>query len=488
MCKHFANVGAMKNRPLGSYIFLFLTLIGLNGFLAFAQATTLINIALEDVDVSLDERAKLQNSLTAFFNDDISVISDNYITTNIQLTTGENTTSQWYRSRYQLPSLPGFAYFSLPNPSPGTEITAVLKRPYTILTNSVAYPVNDISAALTMLSGQRVNGIIDYSANVALYFMENDELEYEIIREATPLFIEFSSMTELDVFEQLVMAAEQEGRSIPFPSKQTVETRSAKTQVDFYVLNKLFDNGTKKLLPLTEEVSAMQWWDDSLPEYNLTLRYASSSEAFAAMSEAENICIMNIFKDAEREKLAYFSKPALFYLNARLYALASSEAAQTLKKSLNGMPVNLIEWLPQQKDTIFGYSNVVLRLLGDIAMSTNANKQRYINLDELPIERVVGLLQRNRVDFVIDYPTRLKQARDKVGDTSPLISFEIENATESSAAYIACNRSPIGSTLISSINSVLADPTKIETLIEIYTQGYSASDVEKYREDALQPH
>ena len=478
----------MTDNKISSFVASIIALLMASGIHSMAHAVKPINISLYDIDVSQAERERLQKVLDTFFSESISVISERNVITTVRLTNKKETSMQWYRSRFQLPSLPSFAVFTLRDRAPSNGITAILKRPYIMITSTIAYPVDTNEAALTMLSGRRVDGIIDYAANIAMYVSNNQEVEYQILRDETPLFIEFSSKTELYEFERAVYEAQQNERSTPFINTLTASNEAPQTPIRIFALNKLFDNDSKKLRPINEEISAAQWWDDMLSDYSLTLDHASSSEAFAAMSEGGNVCILNVYKNAEREKLAYFSKPAVFYLKPRIYAPASSEKALKLKTSMNDKPINFSEWSPREKGITLGYSNIVQSYLANIKVDTYIDNQEFINLDEIPYERVNAMLKSNIVDFIIEYPSRLKQLRAQVGDTSSLINFEIENATTSTPAYIACNRSSIGRDVISAINFVLSDATKIGPLIDIYTDGFSASEIEKYTQDALQVH
>lgn len=450
------------------------------------HAVTKAEIALDNVYVSSEERQKLQDLLTPYFDQRVTVSLNQYEPAQVRLTNGVSSSQHWFRSRYRLPSIPAFARFYLSSDMSPGGVTAILKRPYMLSTIENAYQVDNKDAALTMLEGNRVVGILDYAANSALYLMNNPGLKSEVIRDRTPLYIEFTSRLEQEQFEQRVAQATNNGVPSPFETDVDTEARTSATEIKWFLLNKLFDNGTKKLLPVSDEVKAAAWWDEMLPQYALSVTFANSTEAFSSLTRTDNVCVMNVYKNTKRQKQALFTQPTVYYLNVRIYGRTDTLKTQALNAGYEGMPVNLNTWLPLQQDSIFGYSGVALRNTVDMPDTLLADDTRFINLDKLPFERVVALLDRKRVDYIIDYPSRLKEARARVGDTTPLSSFEIENATESAPAYVACSDSATGQSVVSAIDLVLQDPKKADFLIGIYTDGLSQSEKQAYRRDAGQ--
>ena len=169
-----------------------------------AQKVVRINFVLEDIKVSEKELSRLGSELQHYFVDKVELVSERDSSASIRLTT-KPSESQWMRSRYQLPPLPGFALFTPEQVTSETGVIAVLNRPYILFTESLAYPTDTRQAALNMLSRKRVDSILDYSANAALYQIDDRDIEFRIIREESPIYIEFNSITQLTKFEQEVV-------------------------------------------------------------------------------------------------------------------------------------------------------------------------------------------------------------------------------------------------------------------------------------------
>ncbi|WP_026375832.1 hypothetical protein [Aestuariibacter salexigens] len=448
---------------------------------AHSKTTQHLHFLPEQITLSEQQRERIEQHFSEVLNTPVIYHSDVAADVTIRLSVVPQPDEDWLRSRYEYAAIPAFALLTLPGGiSQSSEFTGVVNRPYRLRYETAVYPIDEEEAALTLLERGRISAIIDYADNAGLYTSRNKHIEKQAISSSKPVYIEFTTASAREHFETRIEQLIAENISVPFVKSASDTSRHADSTLHWILINKYFDNNQDALTVSYSDTEATQWWRQQLAN-NTTLQIhnMSSTAAFDFIVENANACILNVLRTEARQQVTYFSQPAVYYLDLRLYALRESEHAQLLKRQTGQRTLSLETLASTYPSLIFGYTRGAIThpVIGDIIAD---EPQRFINLDSGEMERAIPLLKRGRIDYMLEYPTTLHEIRRAVGDDTPLTSFALEDSKQAVPAHIACSLTERGKQHINEINAILEDPSLRKSLADVYTKGMSESEQRAY--------
>lgn len=175
-----------------------------------------------------------------------------------------------------------------------------------------------------------------------------------------------------------------------------------------------------------------------------------------------NICTPYLFKNPEREKYLFYSKPALIFpeveviLHKDTYAKLGSPASLSIEDLFKEHKFHLVT------NNIRSYNPEI----DDIIRTYEMKKQvsRHSGSTSLVFRFVVT----KRADFMIDFPNRLLYWAQELNlDPDTFLTVPIKEAHENSISYIACPKTQWGATVIDKVNEALNTQVPTKNYLDI---------------------
>ncbi|MES2257154.1 MAG: TIGR02285 family protein [Pseudomonadota bacterium] len=186
-----------------------------------------------------------------------------------------------------------------------------------------------------------------------------------------------------------------------------------------------------------------------LPEYKHQVSLMSVTRRDEELREGHDICTPSIFRNAAREKIWEFSKPALLHLDNRLVFLKENAAR------FGGGQVDL-EALFKRRDVTGGilagrsYAPAVDPLIASHKDAPN------LVIRSMPIEQFFEMLLNKNVDYLLLFAHETTFLADKFGvPQSQFANLRIAGVPPYIYTHVACSKNAWGKAVIGKVNAVL---------------------------------
>jgi len=187
---------------------------------------------------------------------------------------------------------------------------------------------------------------------------------------------------------------------------------------------------------------------NELPQYTHNHRQVTIGRMLYDMQLGKNVCFPSLIKTPERELFATFSNYSIMQYSLQL--IINKELAQKLALSKE---VDIRDLL------------VTYKLIGAIM----AGRSYTQNIDELFLSlesqivnlatdsniELFQLLIKNRVDFILEYPSVANYVLQQYGKEKEYVTLKIKGVDEFVFSSVACSNNQWGEKVISDVNKVL---------------------------------
>ena len=218
----------------------------------------------------------------------------------------------------------------------------------------------------------------------------------------------------------------------------------------------------------------------ALPEYNLTMQFAQKPRMDRLLRKLPNVCVANRIKTPQRLKEQLFSLPINIYLNLHLY-FKKYDGFQTLPAKILDKNNHLISL-----DKLFIANHK--HLLGvDKARSFGFHLDKQIEkIDPHNLvvrsggkssHSLIHMLFKNRIDYLIDYPSEIKEALANFPEELNLGSVEIAASPDYIVGYVSCSKSELGIKIINDINMALIKIYKTKEFYQAHARYITKIDL-----------
>ena len=437
------------------------------------------DISVSLSQVSVDEKTSqylAEQVMTALETADLlqTLIQTCNQTNSIRLTNELNPNHTSLVSNYTLAGVPSFALYTTESTTKTANIIVQRNRPFQLNYGRNTYFVDDDVRITGLLKDKKVDGVIDYKANSPIYRRHIPTIELFTLSEPAPIYIEFENFELLQHFELGVTKLLEQDKNAPF--KQRVRVRQNKTQIDWLILNKYFSAEKDALVALDEELDIANWLNNKLANYQLNISSTSKADAIEKVKNQDNACLAGVLKNAEREQYSLFSDTYIYYLLPRIYVVKGSVFHEQLKTFIDDTgAVDIVNALKTLRRSTLGFSPSTVQAFKELKTLLESNSGRFVNIEAFERHRMLQLLEKGRIDSLIEFPTNIKQLVNSDTDITKFTSIEISPHRAPLPTYTACSKSELGAEFIDAIYELLAQPeTKLE-YIELITQGLTDS-------------
>lgn len=198
---------------------------------------------------------------------------------------------------------------------------------------------------------------------------------------------------------------------------------------------------------------SLQMIIEQMPDYQHEMPITTLARAIADIKAGKQACHPALYITPEREKEMIFSNASILNANNRVIA-----RPEKILPFLNNGQVSL-EKILQQNSLVFGhvknrsYGNII-----DDIFKRHEHAENIVQVDNIDLNRVFQMIERERVDISISYPYEIQHYLMKnPQSTGQLAAYAIENIPAYNIGAIACPKNAWGKKVIQQINTILKE-------------------------------
>jgi uncharacterized protein (TIGR02285 family) len=195
-----------------------------------------------------------------------------------------------------------------------------------------------------------------------------------------------------------------------------------------------------------------------MEEFDIEFKEALLPRAKKLVFTKDNVCGVNWVKTKERESKSIYSLPFTIYPGLRLYYLDEfSKLPESLinnQEQLSSLPA-LLKLSPGALiATVKGRSYGTFI---DKQLSLLDKGSIYARSAEEPYRSLESMLIKNRINYLIEFPSEMSKFEAKYNVDGLLRSIEIEGDNRYLVGHIVCSKSIMGKQVISAVNKRLRE-------------------------------
>ena len=218
----------------------------------------------------------------------------------------------------------------------------------------------------------------------------------------------------------------------------------------------------------------------NMSSYQHNVEIGNTKLAVTNLRRLEFSCFSGLNRNEEREKFTYFSKPTILSLPNELIIKKSNQ--HKFRKYLTSD--NKIDLFQILKDDIlrFGYvdSRAYHNYIDDLIQKFKSNKNSFARKGADLTKGLVYMLSRDRLDYIIEYPTMIKYNKEELNIKEEFLQYPIKNASELIKVYVGCNKSMYGKNLIDNIDEIIINQK--EEFVKAYKKWLPKNSLKRYKE------
>jgi uncharacterized protein (TIGR02285 family) len=221
----------------------------------------------------------------------------------------------------------------------------------------------------------------------------------------------------------------------------------------------------------------------ALPDYQHRVLQASPARIWYQMAHSDDSCAFGGLRNEEREKIVIYSNRPIIVPGFRLLVLASR--LDVFKPVMTQDGEIDLDVLARQESMVGGH--IATRLhLSPIDEFIN-DPTRRVRLEKMPeAAQLFALLQAGRIDFSFISALELPYYARKSHTTSKFVALPIKGSSRYVKGYLYCSKSPLGQSVITRIDALLADDRQWAAFLAPLRQWVEPADFAVAL--AAQPH
>lgn len=218
----------------------------------------------------------------------------------------------------------------------------------------------------------------------------------------------------------------------------------------------------------------------SLTQYDFNIGYYQNASISRLLKKLPNSCAPNRIKTPERLKNSIYSLPLNVSLDFRLYYRGDVKADFIPKNALNkeNKLISLAALFKAKPHHTLAIDNG--RSLGQFLDKQVAK----LSADNLVVRNsvestasLIKMLLKNRIDYIIDYPTAVNAVVNKLPTATALNSLKIANSPGYILGYVACHKGGIGQKAIKDVNNALQKLYQDVIFYQAHTRYLESRDI-----------
>jgi uncharacterized protein (TIGR02285 family) len=222
--------------------------------------------------------------------------------------------------------------------------------------------------------------------------------------------------------------------------------------------------------------------------YEVDIQLAQLPRIDSLLTTLPNLCSPNRIKTEQREKQNVFSLHLNLFLSTRLYYLEKTSINQgvdTFDGLLNesGELLSLKALFEKHGNLILGASkgrSLGRQLDAEFAYIPEENIQYRAGSDRY--QAIAKMFFKNRVDFIIEFPTELKRQLDIYPINIDIHSLAIADNAKYVLGHVACSKSELGERVIKKIDDILLELYQKAEFYQAHTRHLNEADLDVFNQ------
>jgi len=194
---------------------------------------------------------------------------------------------------------------------------------------------------------------------------------------------------------------------------------------------------------------------EKMGSYKHNVEIGTVKLAITNLKRLQNGCFSGLNMNEERKQFIYFSKPVIYSFPNEL-TIKKSNSNKFKKYLTKTNEIDLYKLL--QDDTlVFGYvdSRAYNSYVDELLVKFQDNKRIFSRKAPDLTKGLLHMLDRERIDYILEYPTMVKYNKSKYNIATEFIQYPIKNASDLIQVYVGCNKSEYGKKLIETMNQII---------------------------------
>ena len=219
----------------------------------------------------------------------------------------------------------------------------------------------------------------------------------------------------------------------------------------------------------------------ALPQYHIELKVVPLPRIALLLNGKESYCVPNRIKTPKRAKQNLYSKPTKLYPSLKLYWLASNKRIPaTFNEAFNeasGLIV-LADIFKQLPKTVLGVSGG--RSFGenlDQQIAVISKNNLFVRGGEHRFLSLVKMLNDNKFDFLLEFPTEIKHVVHVIDQPDKLRSSKIAGIERFVKGFLACSKTEQNSRFIEDVNRALEQLYQSENFYQAHARYIDKVDL-----------
>ena len=308
----------------------------------------------------------------------------------------------WETTRMLLDIIPSFSLVSLQDSLPPSAIIGFIKRPHMVHLTSGRYPLDDMNVAADMLAAGRIDAIMDYTENAALYQLRHSTFKSNTVRINTDLRIAFRDKSLAVKMDETLAGfnAVSDKELRLSEAVKNIDIGDRNEFLNWYLIAKQFDPVDNKLYPTQEDMAFTKWLEAQWPDVHFNIVSTNLRTAYKQVLVEKNSCVVNTRKKEAREDMALYSDVSFVFLDFQVYVLAGSKADQRLsewQRQHGTQTIDFMAYFTAHQTGLIGYYQYLSMLGGykkSVAPIFEAMPDRFIEIKVSSPKMSVDLLNR----------------------------------------------------------------------------------------------
>lgn len=194
----------------------------------------------------------------------------------------------------------------------------------------------------------------------------------------------------------------------------------------------------------------------TLRQYKIDMVVVPLPRITRLLQSAKNFCVPNRIRTVPRAKDTLFSLPLMLYPGLKLYWLEQNtklpKALINEKSQLSSLPA-LFKALPNNVLGLSGGRSYGERFDRQIALVNKRNM--FVRGGDHRFSSMVKMLNTNRINYLIEYPTEIKHMVGLIDQPQLLRSVGLADVSRYNIGYISCSKTALNRQYIKDVNKTL---------------------------------
>lgn len=200
--------------------------------------------------------------------------------------------------------------------------------------------------------------------------------------------------------------------------------------------------------------------------------------AITNLRRLEDGCFSGLNMNDERKQFIYFSKPVIYSFPNEL-TIKKSNSHKFQKYLTKNNEIDLRKLL-NEDSMIFGYvdSRAYNSYVDKLIDEFKDNKRIFSRKGADLTKGLLHMLDRERIDYILEYPTMVKYNKSKFNISAEFIQYPIKNASDLIQVYVGCSKSEYGKKLIETMDQIIFKNR--DTFSNAYKKWIPTNAVDRY--------